>query len=52
MNLEAGDIVTGSILPEPMKMLACRFISPALTKIGGIGFSSEKCYGTIVFREK
>jgi len=46
--LQPGDIVTGSIFPEPVRVLACRTISPELTKIEAIGLHSKRYYDPVL----
>ncbi|BAF60622.1 hypothetical DNA/RNA helicases [Pelotomaculum thermopropionicum SI] len=48
MNLQPGDIVTGPIFSEPVKVLACRTISPELTKIEAVGLHSKRYYDPVL----
>ncbi len=48
MSLQPGDIITGSIFSEPVKVLAYRTISPSLTKIEAVGLHSKRYYDPIL----
>jgi hypothetical protein len=48
VSLQPGDIVTGPIFSEPVKVLAFRAISPELTKIEAVGLHSKKYYDPIL----
>ncbi|NPV74523.1 MAG: DUF3883 domain-containing protein [Pelotomaculum sp.] len=48
MNLQPGDIITGPIFSEPVKVLACRTINPALIKIEAVGLHSKRYYDPIL----
>lgn len=48
VNLQPGDIVTGPIFSEPVKVLASRTISPALTKIEAVGLHSKRYYDPVL----
>ncbi|WP_027356903.1 helicase-related protein [Desulfofundulus thermocisternus] len=47
MNLEIGDIVCGPIFPEPVKVVAVRFIGPMI-KLEAVGVNSKKYYDSIL----
>jgi superfamily II DNA or RNA helicase len=48
MTIEIGDIVSGPIFPEPIKVLAIRSFGPTLTKIEAIGVNSKKYYDPVL----
>ncbi|MDN5348387.1 MAG: hypothetical protein PWP65_1952, partial [Clostridia bacterium] len=48
MNLEAGDIVSGPIFPEPVKVVAVRSIGPTMIKIEAVGVNSKKYYDPVL----
>jgi len=48
VNPQPGDIITGSIFPEPVKVLAYRTIGPELTKIEAVGIKSKKYYDPVL----
>jgi len=48
MTLEVGDIVSGQIFPEPVKILAIKSIGPTLTKIEAVGVNSQKYYNPVL----
>lgn len=48
MVFETGDIISGPIFPEPVRVLAVRPIGPALTKIEAVGVNSKKYYDPVL----
>jgi len=48
MSLEVGDIVSGPIFPEQVKVLAVRAFSPTMIKIEAVGVNSRKYYDPVL----
>ncbi|HHV78171.1 MAG TPA: DUF3883 domain-containing protein [Firmicutes bacterium] len=48
MTLEIGDIVSGSIFPEPVKVVAIRDIGSKMVKIEAVGVNSRRYYDPIL----
>lgn len=48
MVFETGDIISGPIFPEPVRVLAVRPIGTALTEIEAVGVNSKKYYDPVL----
>lgn len=48
MNIQVGDVIRGSVFPEPVKVLGISHIGSTLVKLEAVGISSKKFYEPVL----